>query len=1465
METISRLISQALKGPQAAQVAERLEKHLKGSGELMPPEDRFLVGSYLHVIHMQAPVHLAVIMHLFSGHISTFDPLSDRPDILGIRISQLQELTAVNQLLTWEILLVADGGFGLKSRVEAFIAAHHPAEAERVHVFEVDPLTLAKLHSFKGAPVVYGLRQAIERGADVVTFPDFYKVPHLAQLGNLLNIAQGAGNPVVIGSRRLRDSIIYKVWFRRLSSLIFNKWVWLKVPELIGVSDTQSPLKLYPSRVLRDILPVDTDGSFDPWFDYGLSFEVELLRRAVRKGYQWMETPSLDVLEMSARPSDHFILNQSERMAAAVSAQSRRWESFHRVFRIFATGGESFLLGHPSLDILIKIPRYYRPNFLRTLVRDLRSARQENSTESTSSSDGSGFLLKLQKWMGKQTTGTTLGSFLQTLFMWKPFRPFAHAWLALAESERGEEFPRGQLVQTRLGGLVTPFEIQENIEISVLMPFLNRLQSLLVFLIRNTLSIIWRSVSPLRWLMRTIWHSMDPPIRWMIVRLIQPWAAPLFVWLWSHGEAVLTYAWRVGLNLSRQVWRWASALSRPVLKRLLRWVRWMLSQLDHLSHYIRVQFLRLRDNIAVLMQRFLDRTGLGELLRRLFLSLRPMSESIFRFLYWIGQRLHSLLKFLLPPYEHIVTHQALVMEKVVTIESLLPALRTQKSGVRDLIDQYVQLQKDLWRRGSFNRDTNILEDSGLDSKNCLVLVDFTEVVFSLEEADRYLQANREFSDRFHFRIFEKLTSQEDLEYYKQQMRNLYAELLSDKGRTEWSTRPYQGVLPPNQSLEVGEYSCNSILGTAVNKWRLLVDRLIRQDRASTLTYLPVGRRAVPAAILERVLNEGSPSQRALAEEIIRLIGQQIGEDMARGKTGALHYSLAELVVKLPRRTRRVAEKILALSFFVHSENWEKTKTAQLLKRTIQTESNGRVHLDLLQRESLAALAPTTFLAREGENAFDNNDMPESLSNTPNVLVERTTQEPFVLYSFIQGMGSRLGLLSIQNAKPELQLFNRHLLDYSRDITLRFFPMEPHTARLDPGWIVLTVGDNFYLPDSSDEEWIRRVSAQIAAAETSFIYFDMSLEDRDQNSFSFWLAAGTLAMLERASRFGQVLSRLLRQQATRRHWTKLVQRAGGNDLPGVILLRPQVAELLFERLRVLAAQRSAPGEFHRDLILPLKISLAQWRLLWTADSGLSREAWISHWQGMQRLKQQARPLGIIYDGLYLNANSSRDIYNIYQSSVDPESPLRRQQIRQVAGLGVDQESIESEINSQVVFKGAHLLFKSKISCAPGVRLRVGENVVIDDSELEFLGPPGDYIIPRGTVIAHSRYRGCLEGQGTGAFWYKVDVSDGQGIPFLTDAVTSTLILVDCRKYTGSMPMDFDPKKRDREPLEGFGACPWPTCALKRDVLKIPYLTARLSQARRPNQVRWPRVQQSAVFSASLPGSSSLFPLRHSFIT
>lgn len=1402
VEALSRSISGALQSPGAPQIADRLSALLKGPSRHLRLEDRVFIRSFLYVYHLQTPTHLAVAMHLYKGHLAAFDISQNKPDILGARISQLQELSSVNPRISWDIFLVADGGYGLKAKGQEFIANRYPAQAEKIHVSEVDPLTLAKLHSFKGAPIIQGLRQAVELGADAVTFPDFYTVPHLAQLGNLLEVIQSDGNPVAIGSRRLRDSIIYKAWFRRLSSLIFNKWVWLQAPELIGIHDTQTPLKLYPRKVLKDILPVDAHGQFDPWFDYGLSFDVELLRRAVRKGYQLIEIPSLDVLQMSARPSDHFILNQSKRMAATVSMQKRRWEPFHQVFQIFATGGESYILGHPSLDLLVKIPRYYQFNLWRSLVRVWRRIRNYNAEQSPEVSSDSSHLLKLHKTMGLLTADTSLGALLQRLFMWKPLRPVAHTFLALAESERGESFSRVDLVRDRLEGLVVPFDIKQNIEISVLMPFPSRVRNFLAFIFRTSFRFVWQLIAPLRHLLHAIWRRIDPLVRLSLSHLIRPWAARLFIWFWSEAEAVIIEAWQDLISLSHQLKDWLFRFTYPIWRKLWSLARWIWSLARDVFLRLRNQFLKLRDYFAMLIQRFLDWTGLGELIRLALLPLRPLTEALFRLIHWLGQRLHFLLRIFLPPYEHIVVTQALTMERAVTVESLLPELHLQEGQVSKLIDRYIELQKELWQRGAFNRDTNILEDSGLDSRDRLVLVDFTEVVFSRQEANEYLEANSEFIPRFHFRIFKGLTSPEDLEYYLQCMRSLYRELLSPAGQAAWGTIPGQRVNPPEQSLPAHEYSCNSSLCSALNKWHFFMNDLSKPGGLGTATYLPLKLRSVPAAILERALNEAPPARRELAEEIVNLLGCRIGEELAATTSVEAEYDPSELFAKLSRQTRRVVESILVLSdVSTSSTKWERSKTALLLQRAIETGSGRHSHLKLPNRNTSAVIPRANLMGPTETNAFDNNRLAENTLETPEILMQYAASEPFVLYSLVKGRGSRLGLLSLQNTKPEVRIFSRSLIDYSRDIAMRFFPDDPQAARLDPGWIILASGDNLFLPGDR-EDFMDRPITETLSTKSVLLYFDMLPEARSQNSFLFWLCAGAMTVFEQASRYGPGLSHLIRQWAANRNDRDHIQHWGGSGLPGVLLLRPIAVKALFEQLRGLAPREAGIGEFHRDLILPFKVSLTQWEWLWQPDFGIDRAAWTNHWRGMQKLKHRARTLPVVYGAGHVNVNSSRDVYNIYQAAVDLDSPFCREQVRCATGLPLTNGFIDSEITGQVIFEGAYLLFKSRLRCSPGIRLRVEGNLVLDDTEIQFIGPPGDYVIPRGTVIAHSRYHGTPTGDGPGGFWYRVDADEGQNVPFLTDTVTTTLTLPGGQRRTGSLPMDFDVEKSGTQPLEQF---------------------------------------------------------------
>jgi len=149
-------------------------------------------------------------------------------------------------------------------------------------------------------------------------------------------------------------------------------------------------------------------------------------------------------------------------------------------------------------------------------------------------------------------------------------------------------------------------------------------------------------------------------------------------------------------------------------------------------------------------------------------------------------------------------------------------------------------------------------------------------------------------------------------------------------------------------------------------------------------------------------------------------------------------------------------------------------------------------------------------------------------------------------------------------------------------------------------------------------------------------------------------------------------------------------------------------------------------------------------------------------------------------------------------------------------------------------------------------------VIDDSELEFIGAPGDYVIPRGTVIAHSHYSDARMLGAQEPFGNEVNAGDAQVIPFLADTVTSTITLADGRRYTGGLRMDFDPQKRERE---ASGRIRWPVpgrlaCSIRQS-RKIPHPgdPAAVRQENEASQAVGAR--QAALLSAGWPGSSASF--------
>lgn len=99
---------------------------------------------------------------------------------------------------------------------------------------------------------------------------------------NLLEEFLYGGFDIVIGSRYLANSkVINRPFMRNMAGKIFNKI--LKIFKLTYFQDTQCGFKLFKCQVAKDL--------FQSLNILGYSYEVEILYRAIKKGYKVKEVP----------------------------------------------------------------------------------------------------------------------------------------------------------------------------------------------------------------------------------------------------------------------------------------------------------------------------------------------------------------------------------------------------------------------------------------------------------------------------------------------------------------------------------------------------------------------------------------------------------------------------------------------------------------------------------------------------------------------------------------------------------------------------------------------------------------------------------------------------------------------------------------------------------------------------------------------------------------------------------------------------------------------------------------------------------------------------------------------------------------------------------------------------------------------------------------------------------------------
>jgi dolichyl-phosphate beta-glucosyltransferase len=134
----------------------------------------------------------------------------------------------------------------------------------------------------KGFAVRYGVKES--QGEYVMFADSGLCVPYENALRGLSLIKSGACE-IAHGSRKLPRSRILKpqAWPRRLTTRVFRgvAVLWMGIPSFL--TDTQCGFKIYRGEIGREL--------FGGCFTNGFMFDLEIILRALRKGYRIQEFP----------------------------------------------------------------------------------------------------------------------------------------------------------------------------------------------------------------------------------------------------------------------------------------------------------------------------------------------------------------------------------------------------------------------------------------------------------------------------------------------------------------------------------------------------------------------------------------------------------------------------------------------------------------------------------------------------------------------------------------------------------------------------------------------------------------------------------------------------------------------------------------------------------------------------------------------------------------------------------------------------------------------------------------------------------------------------------------------------------------------------------------------------------------------------------------------------------------------
>jgi hypothetical protein len=180
-----------------------------------------LISSYLAILNIQKPTQAALVVGAYAGQ-EAFARLSEYPmgeDALREQIQQLRAVFGLNPLLTWRIIYVIDGddrkpGNRYREKKTSKMAQHileteFPDlwNAGCFRIYEFTPELKTRLRSAQGGAIVYGMRKAVDQGADVVLYTTKDLDIHLAFTGGLIEPLTSNQADFTLGSARVEGGL----------------------------------------------------------------------------------------------------------------------------------------------------------------------------------------------------------------------------------------------------------------------------------------------------------------------------------------------------------------------------------------------------------------------------------------------------------------------------------------------------------------------------------------------------------------------------------------------------------------------------------------------------------------------------------------------------------------------------------------------------------------------------------------------------------------------------------------------------------------------------------------------------------------------------------------------------------------------------------------------------------------------------------------------------------------------------------------------------------------------------------------------------------------------------------------------------------------------------------------------------------------------------------------------------------